>query len=655
MTDATYVTPLVQIGPEDEALPDTGTNLERNYAEDEATLQWLRDNLTSLVQWVRDQRVPQEQEWAEIRRMGLLKHDQNRKYIGRSEAYLPTFARARDVLVSSLTRGLFPSDEFFDVTPINDQEDAGPVKDYLQYELEKCAKVRSNIKPALKQFIEYGIGIAKVWYHKELESFKRLKPSKNALGQPTLSAETDKGREGVRFQTRDIFSVYVWPPTVDQLDQASLVFEDISLPVWLVKELGKKKGWANLEQAIYAPDISNKTYNDQSLQLENMNESTIPTQPPAQGDVARNVVLTECYLRMKLPKAAYLEGDEPDDLLFARVLLAGTTVLEVVRFPFWHGKFPYLVMRATPEPGQFYPKGAGYTAKSLQYIINDFANQINDNMTYGLNPIAIMNAGALVGPPPALRPGVVINSTDPNNAVRFDRPPVEQVQYGQMVLSMMQSQLTDNVGAPPIIQGTNAGKGARTATSSQILQKNANNPIQDMIEDIENEVMMPLLEMAHSLGQQYRTQDVAIPVDGGMERITPDMLAKDCQYRWLASSQAANQQQQTQQLLMLLQSIMPLIPLLQQQGKTVDPTLILRKVWTSMGQRNFDQLITQIGMPMLPGAPDGAPNNTQSAGIGPQDMQTADPNQNQNDEFASVRDQADQMSAMMGQFGGGEE
>jgi len=101
------------------------------------------------------------------------------------------------------------------------------------------------------------------------------------------------------------------------------------------------------------------------------------------------------------------------------------------------------------------------------------------------------------------------------------------------------------------------------------------------------------------------------------------------------------------------------VPLLQQQGKQLNVIPILKKVWTDgLGQRGFDQLVQDLPpMPgMMPGAP-GAPGAPPApGGPQPQDMQMQDPNQNMNpsgnEDFAEVRDGADEMSAIAGEFGG---
>jgi hypothetical protein len=655
--DATKTVPMIVTGAPDEvgSMVDMFPNPEINYAEDEEVMSYIQAHVQPVIFYARQHRKTLEEEWRETRRMVLLQHDGNQKYIGRSQAYLPLYKQARQSLVSLLTRGLFPSDDYMDVESQDQNpgdDGARAVKEYLQYEFERCAKMRVNIKPFLTQFLDYGWSVGKVWFHKELKQRSKTKLRKNAMGMAVPSMEKDAAIQGLRFRTRSVFNFYVWPPTVDQLEDASLVFEDCDVHKHFIEEMGRKGVWKNTEEALNAPYQPDHGFNLQEQMMEMTGNATIPQTAVPGGDLSHWRTLQECWLMMALPDAAYVEGEEKGTPVRVKLVLAGNTVVEASRQPFWHNQLPYLVPRLNPEPGSFYVKGLGYSAKYMQYLINDISNQLNDNMTYGLNPMAKVNPSTLAGPLSPLRPGGVWLTTDPKNGIEFDRPPVEQVQHGLQVLNTWVSMLNDTIGAPPILQGSNAGKGARTATSSQILQKNAMNPIQDIVEDLEAEVMLPLMQMAFSLGQQYREDDFWVPITGSTPiRITPQMLVGEFAFRWLASSQASNQQQRAQQALQFLQMIGPTAPLLQAQGKMINPVPILKRVYADgFGWRGFDQVVVDAPQPMMgppgmgggPGGPGGeVMPNVRAANEG--QLQPGE-----GDEFASVRDGADAMAGAMG-------
>jgi hypothetical protein len=662
MSDGNTPVPVISIGKEDEA--GVGGLLARdndkNYANNEMVQDYIREHVWPAITYARLHRKTIEEEWREIRRMTLLEHDSNRKYKGRSEAYMPIYLRNLRTLVSQTSRGMFPSDEYMDViSRQGDPERGQPIKDYIQYEFEKCAKLRSALKPHLKQYFQFGWSVVKAWYHKELADKKPRKSLRVTNGRMFGERERDAQIEGLRVSTRSIFYFYVWPTTVDSLEDATLFFEDIDVPKWYIEEMGRKGKWENAQAALDAPFQPDHILNQQQMQEELIGNTTVPQSAAMGSDLSWWRTIQECWLKLPLPDDAYEPGETKGEPVLCLCLMAGDVPLIVRRNPYWHGRSPYLVSRLLPEVGAFYPKGDGYTAKYLQYMVNDTFNQVTDNLTYGLNPMTLMNPSTLVGAVPNFRPGGVIQTTDTQHGIRFDRPPVEQVQYGTNFGQMLVSMLSDTMGTPPIMQGSNAGKGARTATSSQILQKNAMNPIQDIVEDFENEILVELMKMAHSLGQQYRSDELFIPIVGGTpQRISPEQLIGDFDFRWLASSQAANAHQQSQERMQVLEVAMKVMPLLMQQGKTVNPEPLLKALCSAVGMRGYSQFIVPMPMPQgIPGqmpAPGGppiapAPGDANAGAAIP----NGEPAPGEGADFGEMRDGADDMSAALGSMLGG--
>lgn len=668
-------------------------DIHTNFATDENVIAQIIEQVVPVMYWCKNWRRTLEEEWRAIRRMLLLQHDEGQRYIGRSNAYVPVYARSLEVIVSQLARGLFPSDEYMDVTArglvgVQHPEISRPVKDYLQYEFEKVAKLRTKIKPFLREFVNFGISVAKVWYEpKELAARKIPKLDLKKIGD-LMTAEPSMGGEytceGLRFLTRSIFSWHIYPFTVDDIRQATLIFEDIDVSRQHIREMARLGLWENTDDAINAPIDSWHNFNQQQQMLETVGNSTPTSNGPLnENEVGDHRTIQEVWVRLKLPKKAYALDEDSNAPVLCKVTMAGVggsnaaLIFEVRRHPFWHGEFPYLVARQNVLPGSFYPKGVGHLARSLQYLVNDFTNQLNDNGTYALNPVAKVNPGVLAGPLPPLKPGAVWPMTDTKDGVIFDRPPIEQIQYGITLVSQYAGMVQDFTGAPNVLQGGAANKAAKTATGAQILQANAKSPLQDLVEDIENEVMQPLMWMTWMLGQQFRSQPIMDEIAGAPIKVERSMLGGDYIFRWLASSQAANQQQRAQQAISLLQAIQPLIPYLPQLGYILDPVPLLRKIYSDgFGFRGFDQFVKPMqamqqmgapgmGAPSLPpggagpgqGAmPQQAPNmipedvagNIRSAleqlvGGSPMEMQ-----EGEGQDFANVRDNADEMAGMFG-------
>lgn len=105
-------------------------NLQKNWVSDPEMVERLKNEVWPILQWTRKNRMELEENWRAVRRMLLMQHDEGQRYIGRSNSYIPAWARALITLTSQVSRGLFPSDEYMDVTAKEgtDAESARAVK-----------------------------------------------------------------------------------------------------------------------------------------------------------------------------------------------------------------------------------------------------------------------------------------------------------------------------------------------------------------------------------------------------------------------------------------------------------------------------------------------------------------------------------------------
>lgn len=654
--------------------PDTD-----NYAEDDKVAEQVRD-LYNIMFWTRNERSQLEEEWNAIRRMEMLRHDDGQKYKGRSNAYLPVYNRAVNVLVSGLSQGLFPSDDYFDISnpdPMADPERSRRVKAYLQWEFENMARLRTKIKPFLRQLVNLGTSALKFWYKTDLRYLKRAKFRKDVLNQLQRQTEysAKKTYDGLCVSARNLFHTYVYPITADTPDEVQVTFEDIGVPKRFIEEMVRKARWVNGEQALNAPLAIQYLHNKQDL-TRDLGGMSAPETSPVNGTFAELRMLTEVWVDLILPRGAYEEGEDYNAPVPCRVVMAGATPVEVRRNPFWHQKPPYLWSRLNVKPGFFYGDGHGRLHRYLQYLANDFINQTNDASIYGLNPMAKVNPGMLVGPLTPIRPGGVQQVSD-MNAIEFFSPPNDITQYGIQMVNTIVAMAQDFGGAPPVMQGIGGSKAGKTATQSQILQQNSQGPLKNIVEDIELDVMVPLLKYTWSNCLQYRDPQVLAQLIGQDLILSEQDVDADYEFRWLASSQAVNQQVRSQQIMQLLQMVMPLTPAIQQQGMQIDVVPLLRRLYgDGFGLRGFDQFIKPAPPPpppeMMGGPPGpGGPPPPGGPGMGPPPppgmpppgmeggmrMRSATeqtpegglpPQPGEANDFMGVRNHADLLAALMG-------
>ncbi len=677
------VTPLIPhieeapAGPPDEvtAFMEASKDVtdDRNWALDPTVESYVLTHLYPILEQTRNDMMNLHEEWRTVARMAALIHDSGQRYKGRSNAYIPSYARARKTLVASLSQQLFPTDEYLSVTDKERPHESEPVealavKTYIQWEFEKNARLRQQMKPFLGSFIDYGFTVAKYWYEKDTKGTRTVSLKKNLTA--LMSEKQYKNspcREGLRFSTRSVFDFYVFPYNINDLKEATVVFEDIPVPRSYILERQRKKEWENADKMLDAPEVSTATQNSQEAQDENMG-AVLNQRTHAGSDLGDILTVTEIWCNLVLPNAAYMEDEEKGTPVPCKVTMGGDVIAEVRRNPFWHQEPPYLEVRDDPKPGSFYSKGTGHFVKSIQYLVNDFSNQMNDNGTMGLNPMIIMNPSTMAGPLTPIKPGGIWQTTDVNGGIKFDRPPIEQIQYGMSLVTLYAGMLADHSGATPSLQGQNAGKGGKTATGMQILQKNASNPLKDMVEDIEGAVMTPLMFGTWILGQQYRDEEFMMEVMGDTggwrpKSMTRQQLAGDYILRWMASNQAANAQQRGAQGMQLLAALTPpLVQLLMQNGHQVDPYQLLKRIYQDvMGFRDFDKFVKPAQMqPGMPGAMPGQPGQPGlPPGGDPRSAALQNPNgaapeastmaAGEGDEFAAIRAEVEAMTAEQGE------
>lgn len=679
--DQSMFTPMVENTAGEQRSPRIYLPELKNYAEDEATLQQIKNLVVNVIDRVRIDRVPLEEEWRAIMRMEALRHDKGRRYYGRSDAYVPIYANTVRTLVSMLTRGVFPSDDYFDVgdAGTGDPEKSKPVKAYLRWELERVANIRGKFKQFIRSLVHFGNSPMKVWYRQDIK--KRIQKRKLAT---ILGDESQEGfapelknvyaYDGLAVSARNLLHWYMWPTTAENIDEATMIFEDIPVPRGYIEDMLRKHVWKNADAALNSPVPSNYQVTEADQLTTNQGLTPPTNNVIGQNSLGEVRVLTEVWTYLVLPASAYLDYEDKDEAIPVRLVMAGNVCLECTRNPYWHQRPPYLVARTNVLPGLFYGYGHGKLARSLQYLANDFMNQTNDCGNYVLNPVTKVNIGGLAGPLRPISPGVVWNTTD-TSAIEFDRPPIELIQAGLSMFGAISSLEQDQSGAPSAVQGIGAKGAAKTATGAQILQRNATMPLQDVVEDIETDVMQPLLWFTWMNAQQFRTKEVMAIVGETNLKVSPEMLIIDPVFRWLASSQATNQAQRAQQLISLFQVAMPAAPMMMQQGYEVDPAALLSRIASDgFGYRDFNRFVRKLTPEemlqrqqamMMAQAQQGGGEGGQSGQQGkPGDRVRSTAEQagdgsgggemapGEGEDFMQVRQDADQMSAQAGALSG---
>jgi hypothetical protein len=380
---------------------------------------------------------------------------------------------------------------------------------------------------------------------------------------------------------------------------------------------------------------------------------------PHNAETSRGMVdITELY--MMFDPLAKTWDDELDPVPFKIVFTAGGQIIQVIQNPFWHQRSPYLMGRGGTIQGRVYGTGYMEAIRELNILLNDQTNQSMDCATWSMNPIILSNPNLIVGKLAALEPGVQWLVHDVNLAVKTITPPMDVINAGSILTAQTQSWLNDFIGAPPVLQGGSApGRAFRTATGVGTAQKNAIVPLQEMIRLSEAEVWEPMMFMFNMLDQQFANNDFMVHMNGGKTptAIPPHMLAGNWVFKWLASTQTANQQIKGGQITELLSLLTQpgIIQLLQMNGLTVNPAPLVRRLYQEvLGFRDVDDVLIAQAMGMSPpGAAQGSAPSLNGGAPAPGTEPGVDPALADNPDFQATRQMADQISGMMGEQVGG--
>lgn len=567
-------------------LPDTSTD----WSTHPLIRSQVTDHLIALIAEVRRQRQPLEDEWRAIDRMEMLIHDSNRRYYGRHDSFLPIWANNKDVLVAQYMRGLFPSDEYMDVSDrsTGDPQRAKPVKAVLQWEFEANAQLRRHVEAAMGQLVSQGNTVWMRYYNREVRREGRLA---EINGVPQLTYAPRK-REGLKVSPRSIFSFYLWPTTAASMEEATLVFEDVDVPLTQIDYLVKSGKWT--KAALDAPDID--THHTQQAEVHS---NLFGIAPPQRSTLASNYMgsvktLTFVYTTLLLPREALTPDEDPECPYPVRIVMAGNEPVECKRNPYLDQLPPYDFHATRRRPSFPYGYGEGKLALAIQAGVNDAFNQWLDNGEYQLNPVWVADMNAIAAPPPSFFPGMIIPSIGGEGLTPL-RPPYEQLQYGQNIIMYLRSLEEELTRAPAQSQG-NASSQTKTATQAQILQRNSSIPGQTKVEGVEYGMLIPLMRATWMMEQQYRDKSVLLTVAGQPFEVTPQSLIIDAEMRWLASSQAINQATRSQAMAVLLNIAMQpqVLQVLMSLGYIVDPAVMINRMYSDQGFRGFDSFIRKM-------------------------------------------------------------
>lgn len=193
------------------------------------------------------------------------------------------------------------------------------------------------------------------------------------------------------------------------------------------------------------------------------------------------------------------------------VMAAGEVVIREQANPFWHGKKPFISLRDSIIPHEFYGKGEIEPVIKLQHALNTVQNQIIDNRTQ-----VLMNMWKITGENVdeselIYRPNGVVHLSNESEKVDPIVPP-DLTGNAQKDLSLIKSDIQQALGIYDYTKGNESGAN-KTATGISLIQEAANARFSHKIQLLE-EAIKEVGEMVLALYQQYITEERVIRITG---------------------------------------------------------------------------------------------------------------------------------------------
>src|SRR5262245_13535404 len=585
-----------------------------NLARDPEIVARVKNELVPLVKRTRQERngVLRER-WLRYYRIWSLRHD-NQGYRGRTNTYFPLGRRWVEQWVTRLKRDLFPDQDWFACRALREDFEARvPAKVALQkYWMRRHMRVRKHALPWLRQLVMYGTSpVRNVWRaleHEQTVLRDVLDDDGEPSGKTVEQVEKVADFLGPTFEPVDLFAFYVWPPTAEGLGEATVTFEDRCVPRSRVMALAQRpldpanpQSGAVYEDVgtlvdLYDSAVAARTgggtrtdrYDALAQRLADKGfTAPLDSNVPA---ALRPLDLTECLWTVDL---------EDDPAPYLVTLGADEIPLRVQRRPFWHGGGQWLVGRFVQVADEFYGRGLCELFDYMQYFINDMGNQSGDAFVWSTNPIAVVDVGA-VQDPTSLRMAPGAKWLADPKGVQFTTPPQGAAQAGFEAVSQYVG-LADTLVAPTPARPVGAVPQQGPKDSAGLAAQLADTAVdlRAVVENLEDEVLVPLLERSDILTQQCLDRDIILKVAGadGMELvehpITVADLVGEYEWEWLGTTNALNQQVRAQQMVQGI-ALLTQVPQdqLGAQGVTIDWPYVLRTFWSvGLGLPDADRVI----------------------------------------------------------------
>lgn len=494
---------------------------------------------------------------------------------------IPAARRVDERAIVRCVKLLTPAVKWFEVAPMSGsnvpQEKLSNVDSFMWYVMRKKIKSRSNISQLCRCMLLYGFAVLKT------------------------SVMVQKGEVWPTQRAVDPFSFYVYPETAPTIEEADDVFEDFLFSFERYQTFVDKGIVDPLNRdEVTTPDwpyhlterLAYQGLTDPNANVDNRIEEV--------GNQLKKttnafVSLTEKWIRR--------EG-ELYQVYIAWNLVNGPRIVGFFKSQYDDPLYRMAVHR--PLPGETYTTSQADDIDELNNAQQDAFNMFHDAVNREQGFIAFGGSQGMRRDTFTFKGGAKwdFGPENPKETMLFIQPPVTStnlLRAWQIDNGYMQSM----GGAGTIAEGQPGRNMPRSGEAVSSLINLGMADIQDIAEVIEQEILTPGLSDLYKVANMIPdAQLMRIPggqaLYGAQDEIKSNVIRKrdiigDYEFEWVGSLQFQDEAARAQRLMIFLNMAPTLMPLLQQQGYTLNLPDLIQMIWRSgIGERGLSKVVVTM-------------------------------------------------------------
>ena len=516
-------------------------------------------------------------------------------YEGQANLFPPETRRACKTIINFIDEVLFNSDPPFRIKGVggkNDEAKAGINARVIMWQQQKI-NLRQKVRAMIEILVKYGFVIVKVPYVlKEKYIINKAKERENLIEKikGMFFGEIAKDKlttyDNIDFIPLNIRSVYwnyfdTWENQVAIIERREVTFNHL-------KALEKARIYFDVDRVKDSVRVTSTVPTDPT-NIQNAEAfSHIKDITGLSGDFCKDkkrYELLECSCNFDIDN----DGID-EECIMCLVNREHVVRMELNDYP--NQEKPYLWTAWDNIEGTSLGMGLPQLAECSQIALNDFTNQIMDNITFILNCMKVVDDLAEI-PNAQLksRPNGVIKSKTGVDAVKFMTPPMTASE-GLKAVAMIKDDIRNVTGATVSLQGLPARYNT-TASEYQAQGNASSRDVFSKVREIEDRIIKPFLRMAYQYNLKYLTREDFIKIIGEDAATVffdtysevSEGIEGDYDFMPLGITQIENKIVKTQQMINFLNIVSGLPP------GIVDLSKLVAKIWKNTG--DGDDIILQ--------------------------------------------------------------